>query len=96
MKKFTLLALLLCVLPLGGCEEEEYSLNLESYSATLRPGESCRIGVTGTDLRFLSRDTQIARVNDGGRVTAVAPGRTTIDIVAREGSAMFEVTVIGK
>ncbi len=77
------------------------SLALNSYQKTLAVGDTWNLKptmkpVATTDrLRYRSSDTSICKVNSSGKVTAIAPGKTTITVTTSSGlKRRCTVTVI--
>ena len=78
---------------------------LTPSSLSLQPGETARIvaelqnpagaPVNGAHVRWVSNDTNVARVDDRGRVTGVAPGATRVTASLGEGRGRVQVVCDG-
>ncbi|MEP6474805.1 MAG: Ig-like domain-containing protein [Gemmatimonadota bacterium] len=99
-----LILLLLAGLPLAPLSAQAASeLFVQQDSVLLKVGQRAGLSVQAydekgdavLDIKYLVRDQRIARVESGGTITALAPGRTKIVIQAGKKSKTIDVLVAG-
>ncbi len=108
MKRYILysIALLFSFTCLAGCKQEiavkpVLTLSVHPKEATVKVGEKRQLSVTiepsqETILTYISEHPEIASVSPGGEVTALAEGKTTITIKAKDSYVNSYITVIKK
>lgn len=94
-KILSLAAIVAAFCAICSCSKEEIKLQLNTTEVTLYSLDEHTItSPNGTNVRFSTRDKNIATVNETtGVVTAITIGETIIDVTADQGKAEVKVTV---
>lgn len=97
-KIFTLVVVLIIGLVVTGCKEDPI-ITLNKQSIVLEVGESETIDVSvepETKLVWESKNSEIASVDENGKITGVAVGETIVTVKAKKANKEIQVSVVPK